>query len=62
VRGEVTDETGRFVEAVRTWPVARSDGRKTFYVEYGDAFAAACALLSLAALALTLRRKQRVQF
>ncbi|HEX6184445.1 MAG TPA: apolipoprotein N-acyltransferase [Pyrinomonadaceae bacterium] len=61
-RGRVTDETGRFVEAVRTWPVANSSGEKTFYVEYGDAFAAACALLSLAALAATLRRKQRVQF
>ena len=61
-RGVVTDETGRFVEAVRAWPVALSSGDKTFYVEHGDAFAAACALLSLAALAATLRRKQRVQF
>jgi len=61
-RGEVSDETGRFVEAVRTWPVARSAGGKTFYVEYGDTFVAACALLSLAALAATLRRKQKLQF
>jgi apolipoprotein N-acyltransferase len=61
-RGAVDDETGRFVEAARAWPAARSDGRQTFYVEHGDAFVAACALLSLAALAATLRRKQTVQF
>ncbi|HEY0169898.1 MAG TPA: apolipoprotein N-acyltransferase [Pyrinomonadaceae bacterium] len=61
-RGAVGDETGRFVEAARAWPVARSDGGKTFYVEHGDAFVAACALLSLAALAATLRRKQRGKF
>jgi apolipoprotein N-acyltransferase len=57
-RGEVTDETGRFVEAVRTWPVARSDGRETFYTKFGDAFVAACALLSAIALAATFRRKR----
>jgi apolipoprotein N-acyltransferase len=61
-RGRVSDETGRFVEAVRTWPVALSSGEKTFYVEYGDAFVAACALLSLSALAATLRRKRKIQF
>ncbi|HEX8283243.1 MAG TPA: apolipoprotein N-acyltransferase [Pyrinomonadaceae bacterium] len=61
-RGRLSDETGRFVEATRTWRVSRSDGRMTFYAEHGDAFAAACALLSLAALAATWRRKQRVQF
>jgi apolipoprotein N-acyltransferase len=56
--GGVSDETGRFVEAVRTWPVARSDGGRTFYVEHGDAFAAACSLLSLACVALMFRRKR----
>jgi apolipoprotein N-acyltransferase len=60
-RGQVSDETGRFVEAVRTWPVARSAGGHTFYVEYGDAFVAACALLSLGALAATLGRKRKFQ-
>ena len=57
-RGEVEDETGRFVEAVRTWPVSRSDGRQTFYARHGDAFAAACGLAGLAALAATFRRKR----
>jgi apolipoprotein N-acyltransferase len=57
-RGEVTGETGRFQEAIRTWKVARTDGGRTFYVRFGDAFVAACSLLSLVALALTARRKR----
>jgi apolipoprotein N-acyltransferase len=57
-RGRVSDETGRFVEAVRAWPVARSDGGRTFYVRFGDAFALACASVTLFALALTLRRRK----
>ena len=57
-RGAASDETGRFVEAVRAWPVARSNGGRTFYVEHGDAFAAACTLLSLACVALTFRKKR----
>ncbi len=56
-RGAVSDETGRFVEAVRAWPVVRSDGRQTFYVRFGDVFALACAFVSLFALALTLKRR-----
>lgn len=57
-RGTVTEETGRFEEAVRTWEVARSDGRQTFYTKFGDSFVAACTLISLFAVALTLRRKR----
>lgn len=57
-RGVVSDETGRFVEAVRAWPVARSDGRETFYVRFGDVLALACAFVSLLASALTLRRRR----
>lgn len=57
-RGEVSDETGRFVEAVRTWAVARSDGRQTFYTRHGDAFVAACGLASLLALATTFGRRK----
>ncbi|HEX8148992.1 MAG TPA: apolipoprotein N-acyltransferase [Pyrinomonadaceae bacterium] len=56
-RGRVSDETGRFVEAVRAWPVARSDGGQTFYVRYGDALALACSFVTLFALASTLRRR-----
>jgi apolipoprotein N-acyltransferase len=57
-RGEVTDATGRFQEAVRTWAVGRGDVEKTFYVRFGDSFVAACALVSLFAVALTFRRKR----
>jgi len=60
-RGAVSDETGRFVEAVRAWPVARSVGGRSFYVEHGDAFAAACSLLGLACVALTFRRRRKLQ-
>jgi apolipoprotein N-acyltransferase len=56
-RGAVSDETGRFVEAVRAWPVARSGGGRTFYVRFGDVFALGCASVSLFALASTLRRR-----
>ncbi len=59
-RGEVGEETGRFEEAVRTWEVARSDGRQTFYVRFGDSFVAACALVSLIALTLTAKRRKTV--
>ncbi|MDT5262951.1 MAG: apolipoprotein N-acyltransferase [Acidobacteriota bacterium] len=59
-RGEVSDETGRFQEAVRTWPVARSDGGETFYARFGDSFVAACACLSLFALALTAKRRRQL--
>ena len=55
--GRVFDETGRFVEAVRAWPVSRSSGDRTFYTEHGDVFALACSLVGLFALALTLRRR-----
>jgi apolipoprotein N-acyltransferase len=60
-RGEVTDETGRFQEAVRTWTVERSDGGQTFYVRFGDAFVTACSFVSLLMLALTLRRRRPVE-
>lgn len=59
-RGETLDETGRFQEAVRVWPVARSGGGKTFYVRFGDAFVAACAFVSLFAVAMSFRER-RVQ-
>jgi apolipoprotein N-acyltransferase len=59
-RGEVSDETGRFQEAVRTWEVARADGRQTFYTRFGDSFVAACSLISVFALALTFRRRVSV--
>lgn len=56
-RGEVLDETPRFQEAVRAWTVARASSGQTFYVMFGDAFAAACAFVSLFAVALSLRKR-----
>jgi apolipoprotein N-acyltransferase len=56
-RGEVLDETPRFQEAVRAWTVSRAGSGQTFYVMFGDAFAAACAFVSLFAVALSLRRR-----
>lgn len=60
-RGEVQDATLKFQTAIRVWTVARSDGRKTFYVEHGDMFVAACSVASLMALALTFGRARRVR-
>jgi apolipoprotein N-acyltransferase len=57
-RGEVQDETPKFREAVRTWTVSRPAGGQTFYVTFGDAFAAACSVISLFAVALSLRRRK----
>jgi apolipoprotein N-acyltransferase len=54
--GEVEDATGRFEQAARVWTVAHGDGGRSFYVKYGDAFVAACSLLSLAALLGAARR------
>jgi apolipoprotein N-acyltransferase len=60
-RGQVLDETPRFQEAVRVWMVSRAQGGQTFYVMFGDAFAAACSFVSLFAVALSLRRRKAVR-
>jgi apolipoprotein N-acyltransferase len=57
-RGEVTDATGRFERASRVWPVTRAGGGQTFYVKYGDAFVAACAVLGLATLLWPVLKKR----
>jgi apolipoprotein N-acyltransferase len=46
-RGEVTDATGSFEPAVRTWTISRARGGKTFYTRHGDLFVALCAVLSI---------------
>lgn len=45
-RGEVFDAAESYTEATRVWTVAKSDGRQTFYVKYGDWFAWLCSLIS----------------
>ena len=52
-RGRVLDAAGKNRQEVRTWPVARTDDEKTFYVKWGDGFVAVCSLVSLALLLLT---------
>ena len=60
-RGEVTDAADSYTEATRIWTVAKSDGKQTFYVKYGDWFSWLCSLVSLIliiwSLFLTQRRK-----
>ena len=60
-RGRVLDETPRFREAVRAWTVSRAQGGQTFYVMFGDAFAAACSFVSLFAVALSLRKRKAIR-
>ena len=54
-RGEVRDATEGFQPAVRTWTVSRAGGGKTFYTKHGDVFVGACAAISLAVLAFSLK-------
>ncbi|HZH29188.1 MAG TPA: apolipoprotein N-acyltransferase [Pyrinomonadaceae bacterium] len=46
-RGEVSDATGSFQPATRTWAVTPSTGGKTFYTRHGDLFVALCAAFSI---------------
>lgn len=46
-RGEVSDATGSFQPATRTWTITRATGGKTFYTRHGDLFVALCAAFSI---------------
>jgi apolipoprotein N-acyltransferase len=56
-RGEVRDAADVYAEATRVWPVVKSDGRRTLYVEFGDWFAWACSLIASLLTALAWRKK-----
>ncbi|HEX8459727.1 MAG TPA: apolipoprotein N-acyltransferase [Pyrinomonadaceae bacterium] len=58
-RGEVSDATGSFRTAVRTWPVARAMTGKTFYTRHGDLFVALCAAASILLVGITIRKVNR---
>jgi apolipoprotein N-acyltransferase len=58
-RGEVLDATAGFQPMVRTWAVYRATNGKTFYTKFGDIFAGLCALMSLAIVVLSWRKKRR---
>jgi apolipoprotein N-acyltransferase len=55
-RGEVLDATASFEPAVRTWPISRATGGKTFYTRHGDLFVALCAAVSILMIATTIKR------
>jgi apolipoprotein N-acyltransferase len=57
-RGEALDIAPKYTATTRTWTVGRAGDDKTFYVRWGDAFVAACALLGLLALALSFGGKR----
>jgi apolipoprotein N-acyltransferase len=57
-RGEVIDPSQGFVEDTRVWTVAKSDGKQTFYVKYGDWFAWLCSIITLMLVFLSLRRNK----
>jgi len=56
-RGQVRDETQPFQQAVRTWAITRTSSPPSFYAQHGDLFASACALLSVVALILSLKKR-----
>ncbi len=55
--GDVSEATGSFEPATRTWTITRSIGGKTFYTRYGDLFVALCAVFSILMIATTIRKK-----
>jgi apolipoprotein N-acyltransferase len=59
-RGEIRDATGRFETATRVWTIAKSDGEQTFYVKFGDLFAAVCTILSFIFLGFTFLNRRKV--
>lgn len=57
-RGEIRDATNDYETATRVWTIAKSDGKETFYVKYGDLFAALCTIFSFIFLGFTFISQQ----
>ena len=57
-RGEVLDPAEPYTEDTRVWSVAKSDGKQTFYVRYGDWFAWLCSAVTIGLLLLSLRSRR----
>jgi apolipoprotein N-acyltransferase len=55
--GEVQDATEGFRPTVRTWTVTRSFEGKTFYTRFGDLFVGLCAVISLAVVVISWRKR-----
>lgn len=60
-RGEVVGPTAGYTEDTRVWNVSRSDGSRTFYVKYGDWFAWASILVTLALLVFGMVRRREIE-
>ena len=59
-RGEVLDAADVYTEETKTWSVAKSDGKQTIYVKYGEWFAWVCSIVSLALLALCFLKRENL--
>lgn len=60
-RGEVTEATGGFQTATRTWTIRPATGGQTFYTRRGDLFVGACAAIGLLFFAATFFKKSGVE-
>ncbi|MBC7797054.1 MAG: apolipoprotein N-acyltransferase [Pyrinomonadaceae bacterium] len=60
-RGDVSDATKSFTTDTRIWTIAKSDGRQTFYVKYGDVFAFVCTIFSLVLLVFSFWKVEKVK-
>jgi apolipoprotein N-acyltransferase len=49
-RGDVIEPTAGYTEDTRIWTISKSDGKKTFYVKYGDWFAWLSSFITLVLL------------
>jgi apolipoprotein N-acyltransferase len=56
--GTVSDQTGGFQEAVRTWTISKSGNGTTFYSRHGDVFVYGCALISLGFISASFMRRR----
>jgi len=56
--GVVSDQTGGFQEAVRTWTITKSGAGSTFYSRHGDVFVYSCALISLGFISASFMRRR----
>jgi len=59
-RGEVSDAAEVYTEATRVWTIAKSDGKQTFYVRYGEWFAWLCSLASLGLLFFSFWKRKKL--
>lgn len=57
-RGEILDTAENYAEATRVWTISKSDGSQTFYMRYGDWAAWLGAIVTLALLFLSFRRRE----